>query len=334
MNNKVEILWTELHNSKASGLLKRLFSGEFAIRIYCVYNKQNRSFGIGLSFPKTIKVNLMPFSSLSKLKIEIFEDTSFENSAILCATIDDSDRYDIFSCLCENVINALYRCSSIKEAVKTFVNTLLYWKSLFDISRTKGLSKEEQQGLYGELHFLEMCLKHKPDRLLEILQSYVGCNRALRDFQGKNWALEVKTTASNSRQELTINGERQLDDSLIEKLFLYHCLVDASQNSGESLIDIIHSIRGLIHLNPYLVSLFNSKLFEAGYNDEDENLYRNKYYKIRNDSFYHIHGDFPRICENELRQGVENLTYSITTAQCDSYIVLQSIILNNCTCYD
>lgn len=334
MNNKVEMLWAELHNSKASGLLKRLFSGEFAIRVYCVYNKHNRSFGIGLSFPKKIKVNLMPFSSLSKLKIEIFEDTSFENSAILCATIDDSDRYGIFSCLCENVINALYQCPSIKEAVNTFVNMLLYWKSLFDISRAKGLSKEEQLGLYGELHFLEMCLKHKPDRHLEILQSYVGCNRALRDFQGKSWALEVKTTASNSRQKLTINGERQLDDSLIEKLFLYHCLVDASQNSGESLIDIIQSIRRILHINPYQVSLFNSKLFEAGYNDEDEHLYRNKYYKIRNDSFYRIHGDFPRICENELRHGVENLTYSITTAQCDSYIVPQSTILDNCTYYD
>lgn len=333
MNNKVEKLWAELQISKASGLLKRLYSGEFTIRVYCVYNKSKQSFGIGLSFPKTIKVNLMPFSSLSKLKIEAYEDTSFENSSILCATIDDSERCEIFSCLCENVINALYLCSKVKDAVTTFVNTLLQWKSLFDIARPKGLTKEEQLGLYGELHFLEMCLRHNTDQHFEILQSYVGCNRALRDFQGKNWALEVKTTASNTRQRLTINGERQLDDSLIDKLFLYQCQVDASQRSGERLIDKIKSIRNLIHSDTASLLVFNAKLFEAGYNDDDAQLYDNKYYKIRNESFFHVYGDFPRICENELRNGVEKLTYTITTAQCDSYKVPRLTILDYCTNY-
>lgn len=334
MNNKVEKIWRELHSSKTAGLLKRLYSGEFDVKVYCVYQKSNKSFGIGLSFPKTIKVNLMPFSSFSKLKVEAFEDTSFENSAILCAMIDDSEKCEVFSCLCENVIKALYQTNNIKTAVMTFCNTLLQWKSLFDLSRQRGLTKEEQQGLFGELHFLEKCLAHNPTKSYEILHSYVGCNKALRDFQGQDWALEVKTTSSNSRQKLTINGERQLDDSLIDNLFLYHCLVDTSQRSGETLPEKVYSIRNLLHSNITLQTLFNAKLFESGYNEIDEIFYQDKHYKIRRESFYHVHEDFPRICENELRNGVENLTYTITTAQCDPYSVPLSIILDNCTNYD
>lgn len=331
MNNKVEKIWAELKASKTAGLLKRLYSGEFDVRVYCIYQKSDKSFGIGLSFPKTIKVNLMPFASFSKLKVEAFEDTSFENSAILCAMIDDSGRSEIFSCLCENVINALYQTKNVKNAVITFCDTLLQWKSLFDSSHQKSLTKEAQQGLFGELHFLEKCLAHNPNKSFEILNSYVGCNKALRDFQGIDWALEVKTTSSNSRQKLIVNGERQLDDSLIDKLFLYHCLVDTSQHSGETLPEKVYSIRKMLHSNIALQTLFNAKLFESGYNDIDEKFYLDKHYKIRRELFYHVHGDFPRICENELRSGIENLTYTITTSQCDSYIIPQLTILDNCT---
>jgi hypothetical protein len=55
----------------------------------------------------------------------------------------------------------------------------------------------------------------------DVLHSWVGVDKALRDFQGSSWALEVKTTSTNNPQKVTINSERQLDETLLENLFCF-----------------------------------------------------------------------------------------------------------------
>lgn len=68
----------------------------------------------------------------------------------------------------------------------------------------------------------------------------------LRDFQGKDWAVEVKTTSTNNPQFLLINGERQLDDSMIDNLFLFHCSVEVSKSSGETLPERVKEIKDML----------------------------------------------------------------------------------------
>ena len=328
MNNKVFNIWTQFEQNRQKGMVKRLYTSDSAINVYCIYQHPEEHYGIALSFPKSIKFNGNPFSNLSELNVSLYEDTSFKNSWLLCATITDRDKKSEFSYMCENIIQTVLKESNIKSAVATFANTLIKWKNLFDKVRTGGLSREEQQGLYGELCMLHKFIENTDD-LYSSVNYYIGTDKALRDFQGRNWAVEVKTTATNNPQLLKINGERQLDDTIIEQLFLFHCLVDTSKMSGETLPDKVRSIRSLLSSDLAALSLFNSKMFEAGYLDAQEIKYLEQHYKIRKECFYSVKGNFPRIRENELRPGVGNVQYGITISDCEPYIVSQMFVLNN-----
>ena len=83
---------------------------------------------------------------------------------------------------------------------------------IFDKNSSTGLTSDEQQGLVGELHFCQKFLAQFNNRPNSVLNTWVGVDKALRDFQDNSWAVEVKTTSTNNPQTVAINGERQLDE--------------------------------------------------------------------------------------------------------------------------
>ena len=334
MKNKVLDLWSILKTEKQIGLVKRLYSAESKINVYCIYQYPEESYGIALSFPKSITFHLTPFASISEPVVEIYEDNSFTDCQLLCAKIKNSEKINEFSYLCENVIQTIFEEKTIAGAVKTFGNTLLRWKNLFEHIHGTGLSKEEQLGLYGELRFLKKCLNFASGSYFNIVQKYVGTNRSLRDFQGTDWAVEVKTTSTNNPQALIINGERQLDDSMIETMYLYHCSVEVSKQTGETLPEMVKSIKEILKNDVAAYSLLIAKLFEAGYLDTHEQLYKNRHYQLRKDRFFHVKDNFPRIRENELREGVGNVMYSINISSFEPYGVLEQQVLSKCLSND
>lgn len=208
------------------------------------------------------------------------------------------------------------------------------WRNLFDKAGSEGLSPSQQQGLYGELTFLRKLITKNVFPASEALDYWVGVDAAQRDFMGDSWAVEVKTTATSNPQEVTINSERQLDESLFENLYLYHCSVEITKKNGETLPDKIYKLRRDLENDPAALSKFNERLISAGYFDEDEALYAFRAYKVRGESIFRIEGDFPRIKESDLRTGVGNLTYSIVLSACTGYIKSESAIFNTIKKHD
>ena len=66
----------------------------------------------------------------------------------------------------------------------------------------------------------------------------------------------------------------------------------------------------------------------VGYLDKHEPFYQDRFYQQRHESFYKIDSDFPRIKENELRNGISDVKYSIILAMCEEYLVPESQIFN------
>jgi hypothetical protein len=211
---------------------------------------------------------------------------------------------------------------------RTVVNQLEKWKTLFEKNNSTGLTPAEQQGLYGELHFLQKYLAIPDINPCDVLRSWIGVDKSLRDFQGSGWAVEVKTTSTNNPQKVTVNGERQLDETFLENLFLFHFSVELSNANGQTLCQKVAVIRETFKDNTPALSLFNVKLFEGGYLDKHESLYQDKFYQVRNEDFYKIETDFPRIKENELRSGVSDVKYSIILAMCDEYLATENQLFN------
>jgi len=148
----------------------------------------------------------------------------------------------------------------------------------------------------------------------------VGAERQIRDFQFKSWSVEVKTTHGNNHQKVHISNERQLDTANLDDLFLFHLSLESRLHSGETLNEAVDSILLILEKDFSSLSRFKNKLLEAGYFENHRIHYSETGYFVRNEVFYKVENEFPRIEEDEIRNGVGDVKYSIIISQCSEYI--------------
>ncbi len=328
-NNRILELWKDLEQNQQEGYFKRLLQSDKPFHIYATYQYPESYYGVAFVISNNYKIDIRGFENLKDLKVSLVADHGFENSRLLAIQLLTPNYMDIFASLCDNVVQSVVDIASEKQRVQKTINQLFKWKSMFDKVNSNILSVEEQQGLFGELNFLQKVLVKSNLQSSDVLQTWVGVDKALRDFQGTNWAVEVKTTATSKTQGVKISSERQLDESFFESLYLYHCSVEASKANGQTLCDKIEEIRNILSSDIPALVTFNTKLFEAGYIDEQATHYKTRYYKIRFEKLYKVGKDFPRIKENELRNGVGEVSYSIVLANCDSYLVPENQVISD-----
>jgi hypothetical protein len=330
MNSNILEIWKSIELSNEIGLLKRLYTNYLDLYIYIVFQNPEKHCGIALSFDKSIHIDVTPFSNLRDLEISLAHDNSFENNNIFIIKLLQHQNRDVFAVMCESMIQSISSIKSEKQGVRTMFNQLEKWQALFEKMKGEGLTSTEQQGLFGELYFLQKLITNQGPHAA--LKAWVGTDKEIRDFQYNNWAVEVKTTAGNNHQKVNISSERQLDETLLENLFLFHLSVEISKKNGESLNDKINTIRKILQDSSiYALNFFNNKLLEAGYFEKHFHLYEEKCYQVRDENFYKIHSNFPRIKENEIRNGVGDVKYSIILSQSSEYLVSESTVFEKIT---
>ena len=327
-SNHILELWEALEEEKSVGLVKRLYSSDVPFHIYGTFQYPERYYGVAFTFSNDIRIDISSFDNLRELNVMLLNDTTFVNSRLLIIQLLHPSSRDIFATLCENLVQSVFKLNTEQKISRTIINQLEKWKTLFEKNNSTGLTPAEQQGLFGELHFLQKFLTKPDTNPCDALHTWVGADKALRDFQGSAWAVEVKTTSTNNPQKVTINGERQLDETLLENLFLFHFSVEVSNGNGQTLCHKIATTRASLENDTSALSLFNAKLFEAGYIDKHEPLYQDRFYQVRNENFYKIENSFPRIKENELRGGVSDVKYAIILAMCDEYLISENQLFN------
>jgi hypothetical protein len=327
---KIENIWSELENDKSfsHGLLIRRYSGNILPDIFVAIKSPERYRCIAAALSNTKNLNLSMFSNLRDISVEIIPDDKNPDRNYLIFKLLNSDHRDIFSVLCEDLILSVAPLESEEKILKELINRFEKWKSLFDKVSSHGLTPEEQRGLFGELFLLKkLLLSFNQARI--VLSSWVGVEHQIRDFQYNNWAIEVKTTHGNNHQKIQINSERQLDISKLEHLFLFHLSMESRLNSGETLNSFVDSIRLILENDFVSLNKFNNKLFEAGYFENHRDNYSDIGYYIRNEAFYKVENEFPRIEEKDIRNGVGDVKYSIIISHFSEYLESEDIVFKN-----
>ncbi len=331
MENRYQIieLWNSLKNHAVVGVVKKLCDTTLPIQVYATYSYPDDIMGIAVSFSKEFRIDISLLSNLSELKIKLLSDTSMAGQKMLHVQLLHNESLRVFAALCEDLISTLKPLSNDKEMIQEVVNQLYRWKKLFEKSKVDGLSNEEQQGLYGELYFLRKLLNHNTnDAFASVIKEWTGVEKTSKDFQGNDWAVEVKTTSTNNTQCIMINGERQLDDSLVTHLFISHLVVEISKTNGENLPMIVADIKSVLSNNIPALCFFEEKLIEAKYLSCHESLYTERFYKKRSQKNYKVLANFPRIIESELRNGVSNVVYTISIGMCGEYLISEEVLFN------
>lgn len=329
---KINEIWEELVNdtSFTKGLLLRRYSGSVLPDVFVTLQQPEKLLCIACSVSENIEVNISQFDNLQEIQIDLFPDPYQKGKNTLLFKLINNQHRDIFSVLCEDLIASIASETNETKLVKIILNRFEKWKSLFTKIISQGLLPEEQRGLFGELYFLKKFLQHKSNNA-QVLNSWIGPSGEVRDFQINNWAMEVKTTHGNNHQKIQISSERQLDNTHLDKLFLYHLSLEKVQGNGETLNQIIASINGMLDTDTIALNRFKSKLYEAGYFEHHFDLYNEVGYFIRQEKFYTVEGEFPRIMENEIKSGVGDVKYSIILSQCEAFIETEQSIFETLT---
>lgn len=325
--DKLLCLWDELEALNQMGTVKRLYDSSFPYHIFATFSSGDKSCGIAFSYSNGVKANISTFSNLKELKVSLYDDHSYADSKLLVIELLSPSHRETFSNLCCDLIDSVVEIPNEEEMIATVISKLEKWRNLFDRASTSSMSIEQQQGLYGELNFLQKLLSRCGISPETAISYWVGTEGSPRDFQGKEWAVEAKTSSSIS-QKVKINGERQLDETSVSALFLYHCSVDVSKVNGETLPEKVRKLRIILSDSASALSTFNENLLIAGYYDENSSLYLNRCYKIRGEHYYRIGDKFPRIKENEIRSGVCEVNYAINLSAFSDYCVTENELFN------
>ena len=155
----------------------------------------------------------------------------------------------------------------------------------------------------------------------DAVRAWTGPTAANQDFQLPGTAIEVKTSSGKEPQTMVISNERELDEQGTAQLILAHLSLDERRGgNGESLNTAVDRTRAAV-TDAGARAALDDLLVRAGYLAHQRDLYDEPRYTVRRQRFWHVTGGFPRITEADLRPGVGDCHYRISTAGLDAYLM-------------
>jgi hypothetical protein len=241
------------------------------------------------------------------------------DSELRVVLTDDSLR-EVFNPLADDIATTAGAAANSTDAVLAGVSRFEHWRLMLERLGDTGLPPEARRGLFGELTVLR-------DRLLPVLpaadavSAWTGPTAANQDFQLPRAAIEVKTSSGKEPQTLVISNERELDEKGVSRLILAHLSLDERRGgTGESLNAAVDQTRAMV-TDAAATAVLDDLIVRAGYLRHQRELYDEPRYTVRQQRFWDVAGDFPRITEADLRSGVGDCRYSISTAGLERYLL-------------
>ena len=261
--------------------------------------------------------------SLPKLQgIEIFYRDKGEDSYLIFCLVDRSYE-DIFHQFGQMLICCINDKVSTESAAKILISRCWRWHTFLHSKNSKCLTLVQQQGLFAELTELSNLIDSFGDRF-DIVHSWVGPNGEKQDFNFTQSRLEVKSSRPSRKHILRISSEDQLEVSKSSPIYICHTILEKSEvESGLLLTDLIQSIaEKLQFLQPRSIILFTEKLLQYGFSWNHD--YSESCWFIVDKIYYLVDCNFPLLNTNCLPDGIKDVSYSIITANVESYKVDQS----------
>lgn len=252
--------------------------------------------------------------------------TDCEGFSVEYSTKKDSP--DIYRCriissdsLSTSIFNSLVDdicfCVNRDDAnVIDIVKRVKLWIEFFRKVGKGILNTKEQVGLFGELVLICSLLEKGH---FDVIKAWSGPSGKAKDFLINGSAIEVKTLLSDDKNEIRISNVSQLDNSGLDKLYLFVYLVFQDNLDGDSIPDLVDQIYMRLDAFPDLKQVFYEKLLLMGYSEYQADLYHDRFvtssYRV-----FRVDDNFPCIIPSDLKNGIRSIKYTIDLSACDSFI--------------
>lgn len=325
----IEDIWESMENDTVidtkSFILKRRLNPQSLFDIFLAMEKpkNKRILLLEISASNIPNTDSLPQSKGFELHTLSRPENS-EDRVNLELSLTNSEYSDIFSSLAKDIIDQIDEQKNEVSLIKAFIERIIKWQYFLERYGTEGLNDRAQRGLYGELWFLR-------EYQINILgknkgvESWKGPYGKAQDFQFSDCAIEVKTSIGKQHQNIHISNEQQLDDTGFKKLYLHHLsLIESPERNGETLFEIVDDIRKIVASDPMANRKMDETLIKAGYLDVHSDRYNEISYTIKSSNIFRVTGNFPRIIEKNILNGVGDIRYSISLAECMHYVMDES----------
>lgn len=287
-----------------------------AIAVYAINmitGMKSAHFAVGSTAPK----NAFPSWKGIEISLAKFPAYASEQEYVGLTQLPQSADH-IFEIVVEDIRISVNDAKSQEEILPAIISTLAKWREFFQSDRDILLSEDRQQGLFGELLFLEESISSIGN--VSVVH-WAGSDAEPHDFYIASDAVEVKTTSRKAPYSAHISNEYQLDNQDVPgKVYLRFYALRRSNSSGEKLSDIIDRIRQVLSEDPQMLSMFNLKLHKYGYLEEVSEYYGAGYF-VRDTYSFAIDEGFPRITKKTLEKGIFDTEYAISIAQCIPFAI-------------
>jgi hypothetical protein len=227
-----------------------------------------------------------------------------DGQLMLGFSLIDDQLKDIFYKFCEDIIEST-RLNKKSDGFAPAVDRWNTWINFFSKSALP-LSENEVLGLIGEIYFLQNVMIEKYGKEIA-LDSYIGTDRAHKDFEVQDTWYEIKSI-HNGVRSVKISSIEQLDAHIDGNLEIITFDQSTTTYEGNiTLNKLISSFRSTLERKWQL--LFDEKMRKASYL-EDERYDEYNFLFVGIDA-YTVNTDFPKLTKESLPIGVTKASYEI-----------------------
>jgi len=319
---KIENIWRDLEQEQVGevDISYKRYSPAVMSDLFIALCTTKKERGIAFLIKKNSVPNTREWSSVNEFKIQIIPDKANPKNAFILVKLLNPKFNELFAILCEDLIFKVFNIIDEIKLIHIINTAFSKWKIIFDGIALNGLSEKSQEKLYGELYFLRKLLIKKTKHVL-CVESWLAPLKAPHDFQHDNWAVVVKTSQEYENQHFQITSEKQLDNTLIPTIYLVLLSIDVNMSVGESLYDLVMSIRKILSVRQMATNSFEMLLHDVNFYDVHTEIYQTMGYTVRKMNVFFVEDKFPRIMTGQLAKGVKDVKYTLLASDCEPYSV-------------
>lgn len=316
-NNELEHFWHDVELKKNTGIrsYQRMVCIDLLYRVYVGAIGMPAKRYISIEIPEDEVAQFDSFTAPKGFTLTLDAPSVKHDGFATCVLQSAShDQNDVFTIVALDILHELSKKKHAKEYVVTLKQRIAKWREFFKNPTSKKLTKEMVTGLWGEL----MLLKISHDSgITTIADMWNGPIKSAQDFQGRDVAIEVKTTTANQLDYVNISSEAQLDGAERKALYLVAMRIERNDANGITLPQLVDKVARA--LTEQQQKRFYAALLCLGYSPEDASLY-NYGYTLRDQVNYSVVNGFPRLLRNDLPRGVCDLQYKVSLSSCSEYV--------------
>lgn len=309
--------WNNIDNDGHSFVSGKRISASCTPELdYGITNKNQRCLILYLSknFSAEIK-------AIDKLHLSL-EFVKSQNSVVL--TLKDLMFSNLFDDLIHSIYKEIHDKKEDKIIVHLFITTFLKWSEFFEDNNHSKMTKNEVQGLFGELHVLHQLIKNNVGKIDTLLSSWRGPYKEPHDFAFSTVDIEVKAIQS-SKNTISITSEQQLENHPDKGLIISVISLNDDYLTGQTLKNKVEKIRQSIVDFHGDYSLFYKALSELELTSQNVSIYNNFKFTVISDRQFNTQIDnFPKLTSKELPKAISKLKYSLNLKQISEFEIERS----------